>query len=485
MPKDDSLVGGGGGSGGGGDAATSTTSTTSASTPPTTDLPDKPVDDSSKLRAFLSILRNFIGVSDIASVRFSLPAQLLEPIPNLEYWNYLDRPESFASIGKSDDELGRMLEVLRFWFTKDLKYVKGKPCKPYNSVLGEFFRCNWEVKDTEGAVSLPPAKPESSSNSKSNSAAPSIASTSATTTTTTTSSSSPSSAETVKISYITEQTSHHPPVSAFWVDCPQRGITARGFDQISAKFTGTSVRITPGQHNLGIFITLARRDNEEYRLTHPDAHLGGLLRGALSVSVADTCYITCPRTRIKAILQYLEDGWLSKAQHCVSGAVFRYDPDNDCITRIKDIPATHLLAEISGSWHERIYFNLPSNPKDKQLLIDVTPLFPAAKITPPPEKQLAYESRRLWADITAAINAKQYSLATRLKHELEESQRSKAALRKENNHEWTPRFFTVAEQHIQPGRPHLTDDGRKALDNLHRDLFDLDEKLTPSGEFAR
>ncbi len=53
-----------------------------------------------------------------------------------EYWHYLDRPETFAryvtvgsyvphrltksSIGKSDDEVGRMLEVLRFWFTKDL-----------------------------------------------------------------------------------------------------------------------------------------------------------------------------------------------------------------------------------------------------------------------------------------------------------------------------------------------------------------------------
>jgi hypothetical protein len=24
------------------------------------------------------------------------------------------------SIGKSDDDVGRMLEVLRFWFTKDL-----------------------------------------------------------------------------------------------------------------------------------------------------------------------------------------------------------------------------------------------------------------------------------------------------------------------------------------------------------------------------
>jgi hypothetical protein len=84
--------------------------------------------------------RRFIGVTDIASVRFSLPAQLLEPTPNLEYWNYLDQPNTFVAIGDSDDALDRMLEVLRFWFTKDLKYVKGKPCKPYNSTLGEFFR---------------------------------------------------------------------------------------------------------------------------------------------------------------------------------------------------------------------------------------------------------------------------------------------------------------------------------------------------------
>jgi hypothetical protein len=82
--------------------------------------PDKANDDSSKLKTFLSILRKFVGVADIASVRFSLPANLLEPRPNLEYWNYLDRPETFASIGKSDDPVGRMLEVLRFWFTKDL-----------------------------------------------------------------------------------------------------------------------------------------------------------------------------------------------------------------------------------------------------------------------------------------------------------------------------------------------------------------------------
>lgn len=82
----------------------------------------------------------FIGVSDLAAVRFSLPSQLLEPTPNLEYWTYLDAPNAFIAIGTSDDALDRMLEVVRFWLTKDLKYAKGKPCKPYNSCLGEFFR---------------------------------------------------------------------------------------------------------------------------------------------------------------------------------------------------------------------------------------------------------------------------------------------------------------------------------------------------------
>jgi hypothetical protein len=86
----------------------------------------------------------------------------------------------------------------------------------------------------------------------------------------------------VKVSYLTEQTSHHPPVSAFYIDCPEKGITAKGFDQLSAKFTGTSIRVIAGAHNLGIFITLEKRDNEEYQLTHPAAYLGGLLRGKLA-----------------------------------------------------------------------------------------------------------------------------------------------------------------------------------------------------------
>ena len=162
----------------------------------------------------------------------------------------------------------------------------------------------------------------------------------------------------VKVSYLTEQTSHHPPVSAFFVDCPQKGLTARGFDQLSAKFTGTSIKVTPGEHNLGIFITLEKRDNEQYQLTHPAAHLGGLLRGALSVTVGDQCYITCTKTKVKTILQYVEEGWLGKTQNKVEGVIFRYDPENDNKTRIRDIPDSDVLARISGNWREKMYFSL-------------------------------------------------------------------------------------------------------------------------------
>jgi len=86
----------------------------------------------------------------------------------------------------------------------------------------------------------------------------------------------------VKLSFLTEQTSHHPPVSAWVIDCPEKNITARGYDQIAAKFTGTSIRVTAGNHNHGMFVELKSWD-EEYQLTHPAAHVGGLLRGSITI----------------------------------------------------------------------------------------------------------------------------------------------------------------------------------------------------------
>lgn len=167
----------------------------------------------------------------------------------------------------------------------------------------------------------------------------------------------------VRISYLTEQTSHHPPVSAFYISCPEKGLHAKGFDQITAKFTGTSIKVMPGEHNLGIFITVERRDHETYQLTHPAAHLGGILRGALSVSVGDVAYITCPETKLKAILHYYDDGWLGRTTNKVEGIIFRYDPQNDDNKqRISDIAKEDILVRLGGPWKEKIVFTLGPEP---------------------------------------------------------------------------------------------------------------------------
>lgn len=255
-----------------------------------------------------------------------------------------------------------MLEVLRFWFTKDLKYVKGKPCKPYNSCLGEFFRCNWEADRNAPLINTKNPSGSASSASSVKSAKSIKADPRSASSVSIAQTAENPTGPTWRISYLTEQTSHHPPVSAFYISCPEQGLHARGFDQISAKFTGTTIKVSPGEHNFGIFITLDKRDGETYQLQHPAAHLGGILRGALSVSVGESAFVSCPKTKLKCILQYLEDGWLGRAQNRVEGIIFKYDPENDDKIRIKDVPEKDILIRLGGSWKDKIVYTVGPKP---------------------------------------------------------------------------------------------------------------------------
>jgi hypothetical protein len=69
-----------------------------------------------------------------------------------------------------------------------------------------------------------------------------------------------------------EQISHHPPISAAYYGCPERGIEAVCVDQITAKVSGmcewpcplqrvqliVAVRVGPGPSNQGIFVKINR-----------------------------------------------------------------------------------------------------------------------------------------------------------------------------------------------------------------------------------
>ncbi|PWY99613.1 hypothetical protein BCV70DRAFT_110124 [Testicularia cyperi] len=530
---------------------------------------DKDQSDSGKLKTLLGILKRMVGVKDIAAIRISLPANLLEPVPNLEYWNYLDRGDLFTSVADLDDPLDRMLAVLRFTFTKELKFVKGKVCKPYNSILGEHFRCHWDVepvkvsdsyilpiqnlatdspepmplasagartptfsakkgsappspmihaqdKDSQKVKSRPGSikgvSLESGTGSNSNSSSAGTAkkglskllgrkkSANGPTDTAVSSSAASTSARSVgsaddkdtdadadgaastsgsvgakrRLCFLTEQVSHHPPISSFFCESRDAGVQLYGVDQLGAKFTGTSVKVFPGEQNQGIFLRLTENARcgavgEEYQITHPTASINGMLRGSLWVAICDSLYVTCrggqrqdDGSRLRAIVEYKDESWITKAKYALEGVIYEYGPndDPDEYTSLKQVPQDRVLATFEGSWKGKITYKRKGD-KDSRLLINLNDMDPIPKWVRPIEAQEDMESRKIWEPVTSAILAKKYGEATKQKQEIEQMQRNAAAERKRKNETFVPRFF---EADISDGRPRLTDQGRNALD---------------------
>lgn len=116
----------------------------------------------------------------------------------------------------------------------------------------------------------------------------------------------------IRVIYVTEQVSHHPPVSAYYASCPSRGVEMAGIDQISAKVSGTAVRVAPGSFNKGIYINLTSGPGmgEKYHITHPVANVNGILRGSFYITVGDSTIVTCVGAKgvaYRAVIEYKEE----------------------------------------------------------------------------------------------------------------------------------------------------------------------------------
>ncbi|KAJ3502451.1 hypothetical protein NLJ89_g8884 [Agrocybe chaxingu] len=492
-----------------------------------------------KIKMIVQLVKKCLGVKDIAAMRLSLPASLMEPIPNLEYWHYLDRPDMFAallSINDSDDPFMRMIAVLRFTFTKDLKFVHGKVCKPYNSVLGEHFRAHWDIVPTpyeieELAESTETYKSESASLKSSKSTTSGVSSF--------TKPKTPSTAPTspqhgatddlagqmsnlnlttpIRVVYLTEQVSHHPPVSAYYASCPARSVEMSGIDQISAKVSGTTLRVAPGEHNQGIFIKLTGGpgEGEQYHVTHPVASVNGILRGSFYVTVGDSTIITCeggkPGHKFRTVIEYKEESWLGRAHFLLEGVIHTvFDSDaNHCSewTKVKHVPQNRVVAFFDGTWRGRIRWkrvgtgsyptvdhsgvtrstssspspshvklptpNIPAAsfskadvsgraPEEEWMtLLDLSILEVVPKVVRPLDKQHPRESRKLWENVTDKLLKKEFSEATKEKVTIEQRQRDEAAERKRTGIEFVPRYF--AKDYLA-GYAELTSDGTQAVE---------------------
>jgi hypothetical protein len=127
--------------------------------------------------------------------------------------------------------------------------------------------------------------------------------------------------ERLRVVYVTEQISHHPPISAYFASCPARSLEIMGIDQISAKVSGTTLRVSPGSFNKGIFLKMTggHGSGELYNITHPVASVNGLLRGSFYVTVGESTIITCSGgkrgQKLRAIIDYKDEVRYSSNGH--------------------------------------------------------------------------------------------------------------------------------------------------------------------------
>jgi hypothetical protein len=124
--------------------------------------------------------------------------------------------------------------------------------KPYNPVLGETFRCQYEYAD--GSIGY----------------------------------------------YVAEQTSHHPPISSYFFCSPENNLTVLGELKPKSKFLGNSAATLMTGETRMIFTNL----EEEYTFNLPNVYARGLLFGTMIMEMGDSVVIKCPKNDLTCELDF-------------------------------------------------------------------------------------------------------------------------------------------------------------------------------------
>ena len=148
-----------------------------------------------------------------------------------------------------EDPSERLLQLTRWVFSGHHTRPKGVK-KPFNPILGEFFRCEW--KEQDGSTGF----------------------------------------------YICEQVSHHPPQSAFFYANPTHKIYIVGNLRPHARFLGNSAGT---MMDGGSTIYLG---DDEYYLTNPNVYARSILFGKMFMELGDTCVISSKKHNIECSLEF-------------------------------------------------------------------------------------------------------------------------------------------------------------------------------------
>ncbi|XP_020843409.1 oxysterol-binding protein-related protein 9 isoform X4 [Phascolarctos cinereus] len=322
-----------------------------------------------------------------------LPTFILERRSLLEmYADFFAHPDLFVSISDQKDAKDRMVQVVRWYLSAFHAGRKGSVAKkPYNPILGEIFQCHWtlpmENEENAEPMSEGPV-PWGSKNC---------------------------------VTFVAEQVSHHPPISAFYAECFSRRIQFNAHIWTKSKFLGMSI----GVHNIGQGCVSCLDYDEHYILTFPNGY-GRSILTVPWVELGGECSIHCSKTGYSASIIFHTKPFYGGKKHRITAEIF---PPND----------KKSFCSIEGEWNGVMYAKYATG--ENTVFIDTKKVPIIKKKVRKLEDQDEYESRCLWKDVTYNLKIRDIDAATEAKHRLEERQRAEARERKEKDIQWETRLF--------------------------------------------
>ncbi|XP_058810229.1 oxysterol-binding protein-related protein 9 isoform X2 [Phymastichus coffea] len=325
--------------------------------------------------------------------KVALPTFILERRSLLEmYADYFALPDQFVRIADMPTPRERMVQVVK-WYVCSFHAGRksGVAKKPYNPVLGEIFRCHWDMpswadKDAKQVENGP--VPWCNEN---------------------------------QLTFVAEQVSHHPPVSAFYAEHPSKKISFNAHVWTKSKFLGLSI----GVHNVGKGWVQVHSHNEEYVLTFPNGYARSILTVPW-IELGGATSITCVQTGYQATIEFLTKPFYGGKRNRITCQV---TAPND----------KKPFLNISGDWSGAMEAKWADGRTE--LFADVREQRIEKKIVRPMSEQEDNESRKVWREVTWGLRINDMDKASVAKSAIEQKQRDDVRYRKDNSINWQTKLF--------------------------------------------
>nr|XP_022314763.1 oxysterol-binding protein-related protein 9-like isoform X2 [Crassostrea virginica] len=333
-----------------------------------------------------------------------LPTFILERRSLLEmYADFFAHPDLFVKIVDMKTPQDRMIQLVR-WYLSAFHAARNSDIakKAYNPILGETFVCHWKIPGMEDSGEKAMEGPCEEATRE-------------------------------NLSFIAEQVSHHPPISAFYAEHQTKRITLDGYIWTKSKFLGLSI----GVHMIGQGVVSVIDHDEEYVITFPNGYGRSILTTPW-VEMGGKVTMSCAKTGYNATVTFHTKPFYGGKKHRVTSEVFAPNEKKPIVT-------------IDGEWNGVMYAKYATGMNE--VFVDTKRMPVVKKLVKPREKQGEFESRRLWQEVTYNLKFDEVDKATEHKQRLEQRQREEARDRKERGVAWETKNFHEVGEHWVYDRP--------------------------------